>query len=46
MIIFLVCCTNSEGKYVFELHQTKIHKGLRDIPLTMKAIRAGTVMAQ
>lgn len=32
--------SNSEGKYVFELHQTKTHKGLRDIPLTMKAIRA------
>jgi len=32
--------SNSEGKYVFELHPTKTHKGLRDIPLTMKAIRA------
>ncbi len=32
--------SNSEGKYVFELHPTKTHKGLRDIPLTMKAVRA------
>ncbi len=32
--------SNSEGKYVFELHPTKTNKGLRDIPLSMKAIRA------
>ncbi len=32
--------SNSEGKYVFQLHSTKTHKGLRDIPLTMKAVRA------
>lgn len=31
---------NSEGKYVFELHPTKTHKGLRDIPLTSKAVVA------
>lgn len=32
--------SNAEGKYVFELHPTKTHKGLRDIPLTTKAIKA------
>lgn len=32
--------SNSEGKYVFQLHPTKTHKGLPDIPLTMKAVRA------
>lgn len=31
---------NAEGKYVFELHSTKTNKGLRDIPLTSKAITA------
>lgn len=31
---------NAEGKYVFELHPTKTNKGLRDIPLTSKAITA------
>lgn len=29
--------SNEEGKYVFELHPAKTHKGLRDIPLTKKA---------
>ncbi len=32
--------SNAEGKYVFELHPTKTNKGLRDIPLTSKAIAA------
>ena len=32
--------SNSEGKYVFELHPTKTNKGLRDIPLSSKAIIA------
>lgn len=32
--------SNSEGKYVFELHPTKTNKGLRDIPLSAKAIKA------
>lgn len=32
--------SNAEKKYVFELHPTKTHKGLRDIPLTKKAIDA------
>lgn len=32
--------SNSENKYVFELHPTKTNKGLRDIPLTMKATEA------
>lgn len=31
---------SKEGKYVFELHPTKTNKGLRDIPLTSKAIAA------
>lgn len=31
---------SAEGKYVFELHPTKTNKGLRDIPLTSKAITA------
>lgn len=32
--------SNSENKYVFELHPTKTNKGLRDIPLTIKAAEA------
>lgn len=32
--------SNAEGKYVFELHPAKTHKGLRDIPLTQKAVTA------
>jgi integrase len=32
--------SNSEKKYVFELHKTKTKKGKRDIPLTDKAVRA------
>lgn len=32
--------SDSSGKYVFELHPTKTHKGLRDIPLSTKAIQA------
>lgn len=32
--------SNANGKYVFELHPTKTHKGLRDIPLSQKAVRA------
>lgn len=32
--------SNSEGKYVFELHPTKTRKGLRVIPLTTKAVTA------
>jgi integrase len=32
--------SNSERKYVFELHQTKTKKGKRDIPLTDKAVQA------
>lgn len=32
--------SNAEGKYVFELHPAKTHKGLRDIPLTKKAVTA------
>lgn len=31
---------SKEGKYIFELHSTKTNKGLRDIPLTAKAIEA------
>lgn len=32
--------SNSEGKYVFELHSAKTNKRLQDIPLTAKAIKA------
>lgn len=32
--------SNAQGKYVFELHSAKTNKGLRDIPLTKKAITA------
>lgn len=32
--------SNAEGKYVFELHPAKTNKGLRDIPLTAKAVTA------
>ena len=32
--------SNAEGKYVFELHPAKTHTGLRDIPLTKKAVIA------
>lgn len=32
--------SNAEGKYVFELHSTKTHKGMRDIPLSEKATKA------
>lgn len=32
--------SNEEGRYVFELHSAKTHKGLRDIPLTQTAITA------
>lgn len=32
--------SNAEGKYVFELHPTKTNKGLRDIPLTARAVTA------
>ena len=32
--------SNAEGKYVFELHPTKTNKGLRDIPLSARAINA------
>ena len=31
---------SKEGKYTFELHPTKTHKGLRDIALTNEAIKA------
>lgn len=32
--------SNAEGKYVFELHPTKTNKGLRDIPLSAKVVKA------
>lgn len=32
--------SNADKKYVFELHSTKTHKGLRDIPLTQRAVMA------
>lgn len=32
--------SNKDGKYVFELHPTKTHKGLRNIPLSQKAMKA------
>lgn len=32
--------SNSDRKYVFELHATKTNKGLRDIPLSAKAMEA------
>lgn len=32
--------SNSERKYVFELHEAKTQKGKRDIPLTDKAVQA------
>lgn len=32
--------SNADGKYVFELHPAKTNKGLRDIPLTAKAVTA------
>lgn len=31
---------SKDGKYTFELHSTKTNKGMRDIPLTEKAIKA------
>ena len=31
---------SKDGKYTFELHPTKTNKGMRDIPLTEKAIKA------
>lgn len=31
---------NEGRKYVFELHPTKTHSGLRDIPLSQKAVKA------
>lgn len=31
---------SKDGKYIFELHPTKTNKGMRDIPLTTKAIKA------
>ena len=31
---------SKDGKYIFELHPTKTNKGLRDIPLTERAIAA------
>lgn len=31
---------SKDGKYTFELHPTKTNKGMRDIPLTAKAIKA------
>lgn len=30
---------SKDGKYTFELHPTKTNKGLRDIPLTAKAVK-------
>lgn len=36
----MTCFSNAEGKYVFELHSTKTNIGLRDIPLSAKAIKA------
>lgn len=32
--------SNTDGKYIFELHPTKTNKGMRDIPLTENAIIA------
>lgn len=32
--------SNAHGKYVFELHPAKTNKGLRDIPLTARAVTA------
>lgn len=31
---------SKDGKYIFELHPTETNKGMRDIPLTTKAIKA------
>lgn len=31
---------SKDGKYTFELHPTKTNKGMRDVPLTEKAIKA------
>ena len=32
--------SNSDGKYVFELHPAKTNKGVRDIPLSTNALKA------
>ncbi len=35
-----LCYFQKDGSYVFEMHDTKTESGMRDIPLTAKAIKA------